>query len=62
MYLSFGDPLKELWRLRSAIVAHAGGDYPKEDLRTHYRNLLEQCDKSMRKLAELINKRLLDTL
>ncbi|MDK2892989.1 hypothetical protein [Methanohalophilus sp.] len=48
------DPLNELWRLRSAIVAHAGGDPPKEKLSIHFKKLLTDCDSAMQKLAELV--------
>lgn len=54
------EPLIELWRLRSTIVAHpGGGEYP-EDLKIHYKELLERCDVAMRNLAELINNGSLD--
>ncbi|MGD9779624.1 hypothetical protein [Methanomethylovorans sp.] len=50
------DTLNELWYLRSAIVAHSGGEIPKGDLRVHYRNLLIKCDTAMMKLAEQVKK------
>jgi len=50
------DTLNELWYLRSAIVAHSGGEIPKGDLRVHYRNLLIKCDTAMMKLAEHVKK------
>lgn len=56
----FSDPLNTLWKLRSSIVAHAGGEYPKGSLRVHYRNLIEKCDKAMRKLADFIKDGTLD--
>lgn len=50
-------PLFELIDLRSKLVAHTTSkEYPEEDLKVQYRNLLEKCDKSMRKLADLINQ------
>lgn len=50
-------PLFELNDLRSKLVAHTTSkEYPEEDLKVHYKNLLEKCDKSMRKLADLINQ------
>ncbi|NSW82201.1 MAG: hypothetical protein HPY90_02850 [Syntrophothermus sp.] len=48
------EPLNELWYLRSAIVAHAGGNPPRGDLRQHFRSLVEKCDLAMRKLSELV--------
>jgi len=48
------NPLNELWRLRSAIVAHHGGNPPKGDLRLHFRELLINCDSAMLKLTELV--------
>ena len=56
----FGDPLSSLWKLRSSIVAHVGGEYPKGDLKLHYRNQIAKCDKAMRKLADFINDGILD--
>jgi len=54
-------PLLELIRLRSKIVAHVTDEeYPDGDLILHYKNLLEQCDKSMSKLAKLIKDGVLD--
>ena len=54
------DPLEELWKLRSSIVAHPGGAVPKQDLKQHYRQLLERCDHAMQLLAELIENHVLD--
>lgn len=55
------EPLFELTYLRSKIVAHATDEeYPEGDLKLHYKELLEKCNKSMRKLANLINNGLLD--
>jgi hypothetical protein len=48
------NPLNEVWHLRSAIVAHSGGNPPKGDLRIHFRELLTSCDSAMLKLAELV--------
>lgn len=60
-YGVIGETLTEIWKLRSTIVAHSGSDeYPTDDLRIHYRNLIERCDKSMHKLSEFINKGLLN--
>ncbi|MFZ2641635.1 MAG: hypothetical protein WA117_11605 [Verrucomicrobiia bacterium] len=47
-------PLAELWDLRSSI-AHPGGSRPSTDLRKHFRELLERCDRAMRRLAELVD-------
>jgi len=47
-------PLNEVWHLRSAIVAHSGGNPPKGDLRKHFRELLTNCDSAMLKLTELV--------
>lgn len=49
-------PLFELIHLRKIVVHIIDEPYPDEDLKIHYINLLEKCDKSMRKLAELIEK------
>jgi hypothetical protein len=54
------DPLEELWKLRSSIVAHPGSAVPKQDLKQHYRELLERCDRSLRLLSELIESHVLD--
>lgn len=54
------DPLQSIWNLRSKVVAHAHGAYPKGDLRKQFRDILENCDKSMRKLVEIINRDLLN--
>lgn len=56
----FSDPLLKLWKLRSGVVAHPGKSYPKGDLKKHYRVLIEDCDKAMRKLADFIDKGLLN--
>ena len=56
----FGDPLLKLRKLRSSVVAHAGKNYPKEDLKKHYRMLIKDCDKAKRKLADFINRGLLN--
>jgi len=54
-------PLLELIHLRSKIVAHATDEeYPEGDLKLHYKELLERCDESMRKLADIINQGLLN--
>lgn len=58
--LIFSSPLAELWKLRSSIIAHPGGKPPEENLKKHYRGLLESCDKSMRKLSEFIEKGILN--
>jgi hypothetical protein len=50
------DPLPNLWDLRSNVVAHPNKCYPKCNLKNQFKNLLENCDKSMRKLAEIINR------
>ena len=49
------DPLLNLWDLRSNIVAHPNKCYPKCNLKNQFKNLLKNCDKSMRKFAEIIN-------
>lgn len=51
---TIGDPLRDIWRLRSSISAHAGDVELPEDPKSHYRELLERCDKSMHALADLI--------
>jgi hypothetical protein len=51
------DPLFELTYLRSKIVAHATNEgYPKGNLKIHFKNLIEKCDKSMLKLADIVNQ------
>jgi len=47
-------PLERLWSLRSAISAHAGGSAPDENLQLHYRKMVEDCEQSMKQLAEII--------
>lgn len=49
-------PLFELIHLRKIVVHTIDEPYPDEDLKLHYRNLIEKCDKAMRKLAELIER------
>lgn len=49
-------PLFELIHLRKIVVHTIDEPYPDEDLKIHYKNLIEKCDKSMRKLTELIEK------
>ncbi len=56
----FSDSLITLWKFRSSIVAHVGGEYPKGDLKEQYRDLIEKCDKAMRKLADFIKDGTLD--
>jgi hypothetical protein len=56
----FSDPLLKLWKLRSSVVAHAGKNYPKGDLKKHNRVLIEDCDKAMRKFADFIDRGLLN--
>ena len=50
------EPLNCLWYLRSNIVAHPHKTYPKGDLTKQFRGILENCDKSMRELAEIIEE------
>jgi hypothetical protein len=47
-------PLAEVWNLRCSIIAHVGGSLPKGDLGNHFRALLQRCDSTMRRLAELV--------
>jgi hypothetical protein len=56
----FSDPLLKLWKLRSSVVAHAGKNYPKGDLKKHNRVLIEDWDKAMSKLADFIDRGLLN--
>jgi len=56
----FGDPLLKLRKLRSSVVDHPGKNYPKGDLKKHNRMLFEDCDKAMRKLADFIDRELLN--
>lgn len=53
-------PLREVWDLRSSIVAHPGTGYPEGDLKIHYGNLVKSCDEAMRKLAEFIKQEILN--
>jgi len=56
----FSDPLLKLRKLRSSVVDHPGKNYPKGDLKKHNRMLIEDCDKAMRKLADFIDRELLN--
>ena len=56
----FSDPLLKLRKLRSSVVDHPGKNYPKGDLKKHNRMLFEDCDKAMRKLADFIDRGLLN--
>lgn len=56
------NPLHELIHLRKIVIHTIDEPYPDEDLKVHYRNLLEKCDKSIRKLADLINEGLFNIL
>ncbi len=47
-------PLRELKKYRSKIVAHNVKDFPNEDLRTNFKTLLEQCNDSLLELSNLI--------
>ncbi len=47
-------PLQTLYGLRSTIAAHAGRSAPDEDLKQHYRKIVEACKEAMDRLAELI--------
>ena len=47
-------PIQTLYGLRSTIAAHAGRSTPNEDLKQHYRRLVEACKEAMERLAELI--------
>lgn len=54
-------PLIELNKYRSTIVAHnTTKDYPDVDLKENYRNLLEKCSNSIKKLSEIIENHDLD--
>jgi hypothetical protein len=53
-------PLQTLYGLRSTIAAHAGRSAPDVNLREHHRKLVEDCGKSMERLAELIQTGYLD--
>ena len=53
------DPFEEVQRLRNSS-AHRSGKPPDEDFKEQYRNLLAQCDRSMRLLAKYIEEGLLD--
>jgi hypothetical protein len=50
------NPLNSLWDLRSNVVAHPNKTYPKGDLKRHFKEILIETDKSMHKLAEIIEK------
>lgn len=56
----FSSPLLRLRKLRSSAVVHSGKNYPKGDLKKHNRILIEDCDKAMRKLADFIDRKLLN--
>jgi hypothetical protein len=47
-------PIGHVHSLRSSLVAHVGGALPEGDLRDHFRQLLEKCDKAMRELADIV--------
>lgn len=48
-------PLQTLYGLRSSSgIAHAGRNAPIEDLKQHYRKLVEACKEAMVRLADLI--------
>jgi hypothetical protein len=54
-------PLQTLYGLRSSGgIAHAGRNAPKEDLKQHYRKLVDACKEAMERLAELIRAGYLD--
>ena len=47
-------PLQTLYGLRSTIAAHLGRSAPDEDLKAHHRKLVENCEKAVEQLTELI--------
>lgn len=49
-------PLAELWDLRSSLIAHPGCKLPASDLRKHFRGLVERCDSTVRRLAQLVEE------
>jgi hypothetical protein len=51
---TINEPLKVVWKLRSSIAAHQGGSIPNENLKLHYKKLIEDCEKSMSQLVEVI--------
>jgi len=53
-------PLQTIYALRSTGIAHAGRDAPEVNLQNHHRKLVEDCEKSMEQLAELIRSGFLD--
>lgn len=53
-------PLGEVWHLRSSTAAHSSDAGLPMDRKTHYRGLLERCDKAMQALAEPIRASKLD--
>jgi len=48
-------PLQTLYGLRSTIAVHAGKGAPNEDLKQHYRTLVQACKEAIERLAELIH-------
>ncbi|HVB20649.1 MAG TPA: hypothetical protein VNG51_01710 [Ktedonobacteraceae bacterium] len=53
-------PLQTIYALRSTGIAHMGREAPKVNLQQHHRKLVEDCEKSMEQLAELIRSGFLD--
>src|SRR5579883_3062568 len=53
-------PLQTVYALRSTGIAHTGRDAPEVNLQQHHRKLVEDCEKSMEQLAELISSGFLD--
>jgi hypothetical protein len=55
------NPLIRLNDYRRFIVSHNTSiGYPDEDLKENYKNLLEDCSKSMKKLSDLIDNHIFD--
>ncbi len=53
-------PLQTVYALRSTGIAHIGRDAPEVNLQQHHRKLVEDCEKSMEQLTELIRSDSLD--
>jgi len=53
-------PLQTIFALRSTGIAHMGREAPDVNLQNHHRKLVEDCEKSMEQLAELIRSGVLD--
>jgi hypothetical protein len=53
-------PLQTVYGLRSTIAAHLGRNAPDENLKEHHRKLVEDCEKAVEQLAELMSAGYLD--